>query len=73
MRGTRRTKLGTLEDWMEKSTFMRPVEAAAEFRISKSKIYDMLAKGELPSIRLGGVLRIPRAAIERLAAEALED
>lgn len=55
-----------------KSLFLRPVEAAALIGASKSKTYELIEKGEIPSVRIGGLLRIPREAIERLAHEAIE-
>ena len=54
-----------------RSIFVRPIEAAALLSVSKSKLYEMLARGEIPSTRIGGMLRVPRAAIEQLAKEAL--
>ncbi len=59
-----------LEKQMEKRVeqlLIRPVEAAAMLSISKSKIYELLADGRVRSVRIGGCLRIPRAALERLA------
>jgi excisionase family DNA binding protein len=50
---------------------VKPVEAAALIGISKSKTYEMLAKGELPSVKLGGLIKIPFAALQKLADEAM--
>lgn len=53
---------------------LRPIEAAEAIGIGRSKIYELLASGELPSIRIGGSVRVPvdalRAWIERQLAEA---
>jgi excisionase family DNA binding protein len=52
---------------------LRPVEAAEAIGIGRSKVYALLASGELPSIRIGGSIRVPvdhlRAWIDRQLAE----
>jgi excisionase family DNA binding protein len=55
---------------MEK-LFVRPIEAAQMLGISRSKLYEMLAAEQIPSIRMGGVLRIPLAALKKLADDAM--
>jgi len=45
---------------------MSVVEAARLLGISKTLAYDLVARQELPSLRLGGRVRIPRRALERL-------
>lgn len=52
--------------------FLRPVDVAERLSAGKSKIYDMIATGELPSVRIGGMLRVPAAALEKLSREAME-
>lgn len=54
-----------------KSLFVRPVEAAALLGLGKTTVYELIQKKELPAVRLGGALRIPRAALEKLAADAI--
>ena len=41
--------------------------------VSRSRLYELLASGAIPSIRFdnGRTLRIPRAALEKLAADAM--
>ena len=55
---------------------LRPVEAAEAIGIGRSKMYELLASGELPSIRIGGSVRVPidalRAWIARQLAEPTE-
>jgi excisionase family DNA binding protein len=55
---------------------LRPVEAAEAIGIGRSKVYELLASGELPSIRIGGSVRVPvdalRAWIDRQLAERTE-
>lgn len=51
---------------------LRVNAAAAALSCSKSKVYEMVAAGELPVVRLGGTsIRIPRAAIEKLVRDAM--
>ena len=53
--------------------FLRPVEAARILSVSRSRIYEMLHTGALPAVRLEGrTWRIPRAALEQLARDAME-
>ena len=38
-------------------------ETAKLLRISRNLAYELVARGELPAVRLGRVIRIPRAAL----------
>jgi excisionase family DNA binding protein len=38
---------------------LRPLEAAQMMGIGRSKVYELLARGEIPSVRIDGVIRIP--------------
>jgi excisionase family DNA binding protein len=49
--------------------FLRVEEAAALLRISRSSAYEAAARGELPIVKFGRRLRVPRAALARLAGE----
>ncbi len=40
------------------------------FKISRQSAYSAVKKGDIPSIRIGGLLRVPVAAMERLMLEA---
>ena len=55
---------------------LRPVEAAEAIGIGRSKVYELLASGELPSIRVGGSVRVPlealRAWIDRQLVQRTE-
>ena len=42
----------------------RADEVATALRIGRSKAYAMMASGELPTVRLGRAVRVPRAALE---------
>ena len=42
------------------------VEAARIMGVSKNVAYEAVRRGEIPSIRLGGRILVPRTALERL-------
>ena len=43
------------------------VEEAAELlKVSRGKAYEAVRAGEIPSVRVGRCIRIPRAALERM-------
>jgi excisionase family DNA binding protein len=50
--------------------FVKPVRAAKLLDMSKSKIYEMIQRNEIPFVRLGGCLRIPMSALDDLVAKA---
>ena len=53
---------------------VRPEEAASVLGIGRTKVYELMRSGALRSVRIGGLRRIPAAALEefvaRLEAEA---
>jgi len=54
----------------EKRLFLKVDDVAAELNCSRAKVYSMVNEGALPSVKLAGLLRIPRAALEKIASEA---
>ena len=48
---------------------MRPDEVQAILRIGRSKVYEMIARGELPVVRIGRAVRIPRDGLARWIVE----
>jgi excisionase family DNA binding protein len=44
---------------------MRPARFAALIDYGRSKVYEMIARGEIRAIRLSGSWRIPASEIER--------
>lgn len=54
-----------------KSDFLRPVDAVVALKISRSRLYEALARGEIPSVRIAGLIRIPRRWIDERVREAL--
>lgn len=53
---------------MEKM-LLKPSEAAEILGIGRTRTYEMLASGELPSIRMGRSIRVPVAALKRWVEE----
>lgn len=53
---------------------LRPNEAAEAIGVGRSKVYELLASGELPSIRIGGSVRVPVDVLrEWIARRLVED
>jgi len=59
-----------MDEIKERFVFVKPVRAAKLLDMSKSKIYEMIQRKQIPSVRLGGCLRIPMSALEDLVARA---
>jgi excisionase family DNA binding protein len=59
-----------VDELKEQFVFVKPVRAAKLLDMSKSKIYEMIQRKQIPSVRLGGCLRIPVAALDELVAKA---
>jgi len=49
------------------------MEAAEAIGVGRSKVYELLASGELPSIRIGGSVRVPVDALQRWIDRQLAD
>jgi excisionase family DNA binding protein len=52
---------------------LRPAEAAEAIGIGRSKVYELLARGDLPSIRIGSSVRVPLDALRAWIARQLAD
>ena len=48
---------------------LRPAEVADALGIGRSKAYDLIAKGLLPSVRIGGLMRVSVESLERWVSE----
>jgi excisionase family DNA binding protein len=48
---------------------LRPDEAAELLGLGRSKLYALLKSGALPSVRLGGAVRVPAEALRRWVAQ----
>ena len=53
--------------------FMKPVEVAEAIGVSRTKIYWAIQRGEVPAIRIAGMLRIPRAWVDAKVKAALQN
>jgi excisionase family DNA binding protein len=50
--------------------WMKVPEAAEHFRVPRSRMYDLIQKGELPAVRISKrSIRINRKEVERFLAE----
>lgn len=45
---------------MDDREVLKVEEAAALMRVTKNTAYELIAKGEIPSVRLGRLIRVPR-------------
>jgi excisionase family DNA binding protein len=43
-------------------------EVAADLRVDRKKVYDLIRDGELRALRMGRVLRVTRSALEEFKA-----
>lgn len=57
---------------MEK-LMLRPAEFAEAAGISRSKAYELIARGSVPSVRLGGCVRVPLAELHAWIGRQLEE
>lgn len=48
---------------------LRVEEVAEALDVGRWKVYEMVATGELPVIRIGRLVKVPRAALERWIEE----
>lgn len=46
--------------------YCRVDEAAAVLDVSKWLVYELIRRGDLPSVKLGRLVRVPRSALEVL-------
>jgi excisionase family DNA binding protein len=53
--------------------FLKPVEVADAIGVSRTKIYWAIQRGEIPAVRIAGMLRIPRAWVDAKVKAALQN
>ena len=51
----------------------RPAEAAEALRVSRSKVYELMNRGEIPWVRVGKVRRVPVEALRQLIRTRVVD
>jgi excisionase family DNA binding protein len=54
-----------------KPEFLKPTEACVALKISRSKLYEALQRGLIPSTKIAGLTRIPRRWIDEQVQNAL--
>lgn len=54
----------TVANGIDESLLLKVSEAARLLRISRNLAYELIARGELPAVRLGRVIRVPRHSLE---------
>jgi excisionase family DNA binding protein len=54
----------TITNRIDDAQLLKVSEAAQLLRISRNLAYELVAKGELPSVRLGRLIRVPRSSLE---------
>ena len=64
--------------WKERTVsddtrLMTVPEAAKLLRISRNLAYELVARGEIPAIRLGRVIRVPRGTLEQWLADGVRE
>ena len=64
MRGRQRKGEAEVTTAADSSLLLTVSEAAQVLRISRNLAYELVARGELPAVRLGRVIRVPRFGLE---------
>jgi excisionase family DNA binding protein len=49
--------------------FLTPEEFRAYVRIGRSAMYDLLRRGEIPHVKFGRLIRIPKSVLQSARAE----
>jgi excisionase family DNA binding protein len=56
----------------EEKLLYRPAEAADAIGVSRARCYELIARGAIPSIRIGGSIRVPVEALRAWIGRQLE-
>jgi excisionase family DNA binding protein len=51
------------------ATLLRPEEVAKALQIGRTRTFELLGSGELPVLRIGRIVRVPKADLDRWIAE----
>ncbi len=54
----------------KESVVMTVPEAGAKLGLGRNASYEAAARGDIPTIKLGKLLKVPRAAFDRMLSEA---
>jgi excisionase family DNA binding protein len=52
---------------------LRPSEAGEAIGVSRSKAYELIAAGTIPSVKVGGCVRVPLDALKAMIARKLKE
>lgn len=52
-------------DLIDRGDMLRSEDAARVLGIGRTKLYEMIRRGELPALRIGRLIRIPRSTLTR--------
>jgi excisionase family DNA binding protein len=52
---------------------LTPEEAAAVLSVGRTKVYELIARGQLFSVRIGASRRIPRVALETFVSRLVQE
>ena len=63
----------TLMREIEDGTFLRVREVARRLAVSRGTVYNLIATGELLSVRVRGSRRVPAVALQEFMVAAMED
>jgi len=54
-----------------KPELLRPTEAGKMLQIGRSKLYELISSGDIPTVEIGGMLRVPRRWVTYRVSRAL--
>ncbi len=54
---------------ISEAAFLTPAQAAVVLNVSRETVYRLVRSGRLPSVRVGGQLRIPKRTLAQRLAE----
>jgi excisionase family DNA binding protein len=52
---------------------LKPTEAAEVIGLGRSKTYELISKGQIPSVRIGKSVRVPVAALRNWVEQQLRE
>ena len=52
---------------------MKPAEAAEQLGVSRSRCYELLKNGQIPSIKIGSSVRVPTSQLRRWIDTHIEE
>jgi len=57
---------------IEQQRLLRALEVAAILGLSRSKVFQLIASNDIPSVRIGRAVRVPSAGLRRWIEEQTE-